>query len=172
MSAPETPDGEEAPTTGAQPTGGQQPPGARSPGTAAQPAGPSAGQAARGLLRARVLVVLASVLVVLSIMATWIRAQIIDTEGWTQTSVRLLQNEKVRELVSNDLSERLLSVVDVQNLAAEKLPKALQPLAPALSTAAAQVVPQAIDRALKVPAVQELWGRANHVTHEQVIDRS
>lgn len=122
-----------------------------------------------GWMRVRALVVLASVLVVFSIMATWIRAQIIDTEGWTQTSVRLLQNEKVRALVAGDLSERLLSVVDVQNLAAEKLPKVLQPLAPALSTAAAQVVPQAIERALEVPAIQELWGRANHLTHEQVI---
>jgi len=122
-----------------------------------------------GFWRARGLVVLASILLIFSIMATWIRAQIIDTEGWTQTSVRLLQNEKVREAVAGDLSERLLSVVDVQNLAAEKLPPALRPLAPALSTAAAQVVPQAIERALQVPAVQEIWGRANHVTHEQVM---
>jgi hypothetical protein len=123
-----------------------------------------------GFLRVRALVVLASVLLVFAIMATWIRAQIIDTDGWTQTSVRLLQNEQIRELVSNDLSERLLSVVDVQNLAAEKLPHALAPLAPALSTAAAQIVPQAIDRALAVPAVQELWGRANRVAHAQVIE--
>lgn len=170
MSAPETPGGEEAPATGVQPAG-TQPIGAQPLGAGTQPAGTSPGRAARprDLLRARVLVVLASVLVVFSIMATWIRAQIIDTSGWTQTSVRLLQNEKVRELVSNDLSERLLSVVNVQNLASEKLPKELRPLAPVLSTAAAQVVPQAIDRALEVPAVQELWGRANHVTHEQVI---
>ncbi|HUN77959.1 MAG TPA: hypothetical protein VMU32_03480 [Solirubrobacteraceae bacterium] len=122
-----------------------------------------------GFWRARGLVVLASILLIFSIMATWIRAQIIDTEGWTQTSVRLLQNEKVREAVAGDLSERLLSVVDVQNLAAEKLPPALRPLAPALSTAAAQVVPQAIERALQIPAVQEIWGRANHITHEQVM---
>jgi hypothetical protein len=130
---------------------------------------PGSGERPHGLLRARALVVTASVLVVFSIMATWIRAQIIDTEGWTQTSVRLLRNEAVRGVVAGDLSERLLSVVDVQNLAAEKLPKALRPLAPALSTAAAQVVPQAIERALEVPAIQELWGRANHVTHEQVM---
>ncbi len=122
-----------------------------------------------GFWRARTLVVLASILLVFAIMATWIRAQIIDTEGWTQTSVRLLQNEKVREVVASDLSERLLSVVQVENLAAEKLPKELQRLAPVLSTAAAQVVPQAIERALEVPAIQELWGRANHLTHEQVI---
>lgn len=112
---------------------------------------------------------LASIILIFAIMATWIRAQIIDTEGWTQTSVRLLQNEKVRAAVAGELSERLLSVVDVQNLAAEKLPPALRPLAPALSTAAAQVVPQAIERALQIPAVQEIWGRANHVTHEQVM---
>ncbi len=180
MSAPDTPGGDEPPSApdtpggdvppesgpqssaaaGAQPTGAPQP-GAASPDGAARP---------RGFRRSRALVVLASVLVVFSIMATWIRAQIIDTDGWTQTSVRLLQNEKVREVVSNDLSERLLSVVNVQNLAAEKLPHVLAPLAPALSTAAAQVVPQAIDRALAVPAVQELWGRANRLTHEQLME--
>ena len=80
--------------------------------------------------------ILASILLIFSIMATWIRAQIIDTEGWTQTSVRLLQNEKVREVVASDLSERVLAVADVQNLAAEKLPKELRALAPVLSTAA------------------------------------
>jgi hypothetical protein len=122
-----------------------------------------------GYWRARVLVVLASILVIFSIMATWIRAQIIDTEGWTQTSVRLLQNEKVREVVANDLSERILTVVNVRSLATEKLPKEAQALAPVLATAAAQVVPKAIEKALEIPAVQELWGRANHVTHQQVI---
>ncbi len=122
-----------------------------------------------GFWRARVLVILASILLVFAIMATWIRAQIIDTEGWTQTSVLLLQNEKVREVVANDLSERVLAAANIQNLAAEKLPKELQALAPVLSTAASQVVPKAIEKALEVPAVQELWGRANHVTHEQVM---
>jgi hypothetical protein len=122
-----------------------------------------------GHWRARGLVVLASIFLILAIMATWIRAQIIDTEGWTQTSVKLLQNEKVRELVAGDLSERVLSVVDVQHLATEKLPKELQALAPVLSTAASQVVPKAIEKALEIAAVQELWGRANHLTHEQVM---
>ena len=93
----------------------------------------------------------------------------IDTNGWTQTSVKLLENEKVREFVANDLSERLLKVVDVQNIAADKLPQALAPLAPALATAAAQLVPQAIDRALQVPKVQELWARANRLAHARVI---
>ncbi len=151
------------PPTGSSPPAGAPPPAAPPPGGAAD-----SRRHPPGFWRARTLVVVASVLVVFSIMATWIRAQIIDTDGWTQTSVRLLQNEKVRELVANDLSERLLSVVNVQNLAGEKLPPALRPLAPVISTAASQVVPQAIDRALAVPAVQELWGRANHVTHEQV----
>jgi hypothetical protein len=122
------------------------------------------------MVRARVLVVVASAILVVAIMATWIRAQIIDTDGWTQTSVQLLENEKVRELVANDLSERLLTVVNVQNLAADKLPHVLAPLAPALATAAAQVVPQAIDRALEAPAVQELWSHTNRLAHARVIE--
>ncbi len=122
-----------------------------------------------GFWRARTLVIVASVLLIFAIMATWIRAQIIDTEGWTQTSVRLLQNEKVREVVASDLSERVLAAANIQNLASEKLPKEFQALAPVLSTAASQVVPKAIEKALEVPAIQELWARANHLTHEQVI---
>jgi hypothetical protein len=116
-----------------------------------------------------VLIVLASVLVIFAIMATWIRAQIIDTEGWTQTSVRLLQNPKVREVVASELSERVLEAANVQGVANERLPKEFRALAPLLSSAASQVLPKAIEKALEIPAVQELWGRANHVTHEEVM---
>jgi hypothetical protein len=123
----------------------------------------------RGFRRARALVVVASAVLVVAIMATWIRAQIIDTNGWTQTSVKLLENEKVREYVAGSLSERILQVVDVQNIAADKLPSALAPLAPALATAAAQLVPKAIERALEVPKVQELWGSANRLAHARVM---
>jgi hypothetical protein len=124
----------------------------------------------RHFLQARGLVVLGSIVLVIAVLATWIRSQIIDTNDWTQTSVRLLQNEQVREVIANDLSERLLSVVDVQDLAAEKLPPGLAPLAPALSTAAAQIVPDAIDRALALPAVQALWAQANREAHARVIE--
>jgi hypothetical protein len=123
----------------------------------------------RGFRRARALVVVASAVLVVAIMATWIRAQIIDTNGWTQTSVKLLENEKVREYVAGSLSERIPQVVDVQNIAADKLPSALAPLAPALATAAAQLVPKAIERALEVPKVQELWGSANRLAHARVM---
>ncbi len=124
----------------------------------------------RGLRRARALIAIASAILVVSILATWIRAQIIDTNGWTQTSVQMLENEKVREFVAADLSERLLTVVNVQNLAANKLPSQLAPLAPVLATAAAQVVPKAIERALEVPKVQELWGKANRLTHSRILE--
>jgi hypothetical protein len=160
---------------GGEPVSGTDAPGG-DPGPAALPTPASAAVASgagaprrRGFRRARALLILGSAALVIAIMATWIRAQIIDTNGWTQTSVKLLENEKIREYVANDLSERLLQVVDVQNIAADKLPHALAPLAPALATAAAQLVPQAIDRALEVPKVQELWGRANRLAHARVI---
>ncbi len=124
----------------------------------------------RNLRRARALVVLGSAVLVVAIVATWVRAQILDTNGWTATSVQLLENDRVREYLASDLSERLLTVVDVQNLATSNLPRQLAPLAPALATAAAQVVPKAIERALQVPAVQVLWSHANRLAHERVIE--
>jgi hypothetical protein len=130
--------------------------------------GPSGGPE-RVSPRARGLIAVGSVLLILAILATWIRAQIIDTEGWTQTSVRLLQSEQIRSQISAQLSERLLSVVNVEDLASEKLPAALKPLAPAISSAAASVVPQAVDRALQLPAVQTLWEKANRLGHERLM---
>jgi hypothetical protein len=160
--------------SGASPPGGS-PPAGPSPSGSAPPGGPPSAAPAppgrrRGLIGPRVLVVVASVLLVFSILSTWIRAQIIDTNGWTQTSVALLQNEKVREVVASEISERVLSAVNLQNLATEKLPKELAPLAPAISTAAAQLVPKAVERALALPQVEELWGRANKLTHARVIE--
>jgi hypothetical protein len=132
-------------------------------GSSAQPA------TRRGRLRARGLVVLASIVLVIAVLTTWVRAEIIDTNGWTQTSVRLLENEKIRQAVADGLSERLLKVVDVEDVAAEKLPSGLARLAPVLSTAAAQVLPQAVDKALTIPAVQSWWGQGHRRAHGQVL---
>jgi hypothetical protein len=124
----------------------------------------------RPLLGTRGLIVLASLLLLLSILATWIRAQIIDTSGWTQTSVRLLRDDRVRGELSSVLSERLLSVADVRKLAADNLPKALAPLAGALSGTAPEALPPAIDRALRTPLAEQAWARANLAAHAQVIE--
>ncbi len=146
------------------------------PGMATTAAGPSVVESARdehyprrGRISARIMIAIGSVLVILTILSTWIRAQIIDTNGWTKTSVALLQNADIRQTVSNGLSTRLLSVVDIQDLAADKLPPALRALAPALSSAAASVVPQGIDRALATPQFQSLWEQANRRAHGRVI---
>lgn len=124
----------------------------------------------RRLRAARALIVLGSVLLVLAILATWIRAQIIDTDGWTQTSVQLLQNAQVRDYIAEDLSEQLLTVVDVQKFAVHKLPPALSPLAPALQAEAAEVLPRAVARALELPVVQQLWGKANRIAHARLME--
>jgi hypothetical protein len=113
----------------------------------------------------RLLMVIASVMAVLAILATWLNAQVLNTDGWTRTSVRLLEDQHVRQAVATQLSERVLSAVDVNDLAKEKLPPALAGLAPALSSAAADFLPRAVERALETAAVRELWERANRQVH-------
>jgi len=121
------------------------------------------------MLRPRLVIVLASVLLFLSVLATWIRAQIIDTEGWTQTSARLLDNAEIRGALSSAISKRLLKVIDTKNLAAEKPPHGLAPLAGVLDTATAQLVPEAVDRALRTQAARSLWVNGNRTAHAELI---
>ncbi|HEY1688997.1 MAG TPA: hypothetical protein VGF95_09060 [Solirubrobacteraceae bacterium] len=116
------------------------------------------------------LVALGSIVLLLAILATWIRAQVLDTNGWTQTSVRLLSNAQVRSALAGGLSERLLDAVDVEGVAAEELPPKLAKLAPALSAATAAALPRAVDRTLALPAVQTLWAHANRRAHERVLE--
>jgi hypothetical protein len=140
------------------------------PAAAAHASGGAAVPNRKRLLEARALIVLASIIGVFAILSTWISSQVIDTNGWTETSVRMLENEKIRETIAAGMSERLLSVVDVGEVASEKLPPALAPLAPAISTAAAQVVPRAINEALKLPPVQVLWAQANRRAHARIME--
>jgi hypothetical protein len=121
------------------------------------------------MLAPRALLALASVLLLLSIPAAWIRAQIIDTSGWTDTSVRLLENQRVRRAVADTLAERLLSVVNTDKLAREALPASLSGLSGVLSGGAARLLPAAVDTALASPSIQNVWRQANEVAHTELI---
>ncbi len=117
----------------------------------------------------RVLITLAAVILMVSMLTTWARSQLLDTGGWTQTSVRLLRNENIRTELSSELSTKLLDTVDVEQLAKDRLPKQLQPIAPLLSSAAANIVPQAIDRLLQTPQVEAIWAEVNRRAHHRLI---
>jgi hypothetical protein len=101
------------------------------------------------------LLALATLLMVVGIFSVWINRQALNTDNWVNTSTKLLQNEDVQGQLAIYLSDQLIANVNVE----EELQKALPP----------RLAPQAAEKALENPKVQELWASANRAAHEVLL---
>jgi hypothetical protein len=111
------------------------------------------------------ILVIATLLGLVSVLSIWVKRQALETDTWTNTSTKLLENHEVNEALSAYMVEALYENVDVQGELAGALPAAVKPLAgPAaagLRTLAGQIASEALSR----PRVQALWAEANRNAH-------
>src|SRR3954454_10189948 len=118
----------------------------------------------------RALVVLGSLLAFLSVFAIWTERQALDTDEWTNTSGRLIQNDKIREAVGTFLVDQLYENVDVEEELSEILPGETKKLAGPVAGGLRQVAGDGADQVLQSSTAQELWKSANRSTHEQLLE--
>ncbi len=141
--------------------------------SAEQPAPPSAAspwEASRGRrIGVRSLIVIATLIGILSVYATWARTQLLDTPQWKRTSTQLLEDKEIRTQISSYLVDQLYANVDVEKEIGDQLPKTLKALAPAAAAGLRQVVDQVADKALSRPIVQTSWANANEIAHRQLV---
>ncbi len=111
------------------------------------------------------ILVVATLLGLVSVLSIWVKRQALETDTWTNTSTKLLENKDVNEALSAYMVEALYENVDVQGELAGALPPPVKPLAgPAaagLRTLAGQIASEALSR----PKVQALWAEANRNAH-------
>src|SRR3954463_13322868 len=125
----------------------------------------------RGRRRAvRALVILGSLLAFLSVFAIWTERQALNTDDWTETSGRLIQNETIREAVGNYLVDQLYENVDVEKELSDILPGDTKDLAGPVSGGLRQVAGDGASKVLESSTAQELWKSANRTTHEQLLE--
>jgi hypothetical protein len=117
----------------------------------------------------RSLIGVATVLGIVAIFAVWANRQLLDTGYWTTTNAKLIESPPIREAVSGYLTEQLYANVDVAGELKKELPGELQPLAAPAAGALKDVVQKGINLLLERPRVQELWRKANQVTHAQFV---
>jgi len=117
----------------------------------------------------RALVVLGSLLAFLSVFAIWTERQALDTNEWTNTSGRLIQNDKIREAVGTFLVDQLYENVDVEEELSEILPGETKKLAGPVAGGLRQVAGDGADQVLQSSTAEELWKSANRNTHEQLL---
>lgn len=117
----------------------------------------------------RSLIGVATVLGIVAIFAVWANRQLLDTSYWTTTNQKLIESPPIREEVSVYLTEQLYANVDIAGELSKELPSELKPLAAPAAGALKDVVEKGINLLLERPRVQELWGKANQVTHAEFV---
>jgi hypothetical protein len=115
------------------------------------------------------LLALATLLSVVGIFSAWINRQALNTDNWVNTSTKLLQNEHIQGQLAIYLSDQLIANVNLEGELQKALPPKLAPLAAPAAGALEQLAPQAAEKALENPKVQELWASANRAAHEALL---
>jgi hypothetical protein len=115
------------------------------------------------------LLIVATLLSVVAVFSVWINRQALNTDNWVATSTKLLQNKEVQGQLAIYLSDQLIANVNIEEELQRALPPKLAPLAAPAAGALEQLAPQAAEKALERPKVQELWASANRAAHEALL---
>jgi hypothetical protein len=119
---------------------------------------------------ARVMIVIATLLSVVSLFAIWTNRQMLDAGNWSNTSTQLLQNKAVRTATAQYLTDQIYKNIDVQAELEKALPDQAQVLAGPASTELRSLAQNGIENLLGTAAVQDVWRAANKALATQVID--
>jgi hypothetical protein len=102
------------------------------------------------------LVVFASVLLLVSMIANWVQTQVLDSNEFSNDTEQILKNKDVQEQLSIFAVDQLYANVDVQAQIQQKLPPPAQPLAAPVTAATRQLATNIAETALASPQVQNL----------------
>lgn len=130
---------------------------------------PATGSSGRRRLAVGGLVILGSLMLCVSIFATWLDRVALDSTTWSDTSAQALQQPEVRTALSTYLVDQLYTNVDVPQVLGEALPPKVKPLAGPIAVGAEPYIERAVAAGLARPRVVELWRAANLRAHGQLM---
>ncbi len=106
------------------------------------------------------LVVFASVVLLVSMIANWVQTEVLDSNQFANSTEEILQNQDVQQQLSIFAVDQLYANVDVQAQIQQKLPSPAQPLAAPITAATRQLATNVAETALASPRVQQLVATA------------
>lgn len=128
------------------------------------------------------LVVVATVLAPLSVVATWAHDQIGDTDRFLETVAPLAADPAVQSAISNRITEEINSYIDVEEITEEALTalsgqafvpsraaSVLPSLAVPLSSAIENFVHTRVDQVVRSNAFEQAWVEAMRQAHAQMV---
>jgi Short C-terminal domain len=121
------------------------------------------------LVLARILVVLGVLLLVVTILAGYLRWQAFDNDTFDETASELIANDAVRNQVAAASVEALFNNVDVQAQLEERLPPDQQRLAGPISAGLRELADPVAAEMLERPRVQALWRESVSRAHDRLV---
>ena len=116
-----------------------------------------------------ILIVLATIIGLVSVLALWTKRQLLETETWRTTSERLIQDSDIQAAVSNFTVSAIYDNVDVKANSPiachRRSRRSPAPYAGALRSASGDVA----QKALEQPKVQQLWVQATATAQSRLI---
>ncbi len=109
------------------------------------------------IIGARVLLVLGVLLLVVSILSTYVKREALDPDQFRQTSQELIANPAIQEQVASQLSDALTTNVDISAALEARLPQNLQALAGPIAGLAQGFAGTAAQNLLARPRAQDVF---------------
>ena len=116
------------------------------------------------------LLVVASILTPLSVLAVWTRNTLIDTDQYVDTVGPLAHNDAIIEAAARNISDALIASTDVEAKIKDALPSRAQFIAGPVADSLERVVNQLATKVLSSTEFEKVWERANRRAHDQVVD--
>ncbi len=129
----------------------------------------SEGPSRARVIAARVLVVLGVILLVISLVANFVKREALDEDSFRSTSQELIASPKIRDVLAATLVDQLYANVDVSARLQTRLPENLQGLAAPLAGLSREALDRAAVELLERPRVQSLFVDAASFSQAQVV---
>jgi hypothetical protein len=114
------------------------------------------------------LIVISCILAPLSVIAIWVRNQVLNTDRYVENVKPLATNPAIIDTVSARLTSQLFERVDVEQEAKDALPPRAQFLAAPLAAGLREVVGRVTTAIMESPRFETAWVAANRLAHEQL----
>ncbi len=116
------------------------------------------------------LLVLGCLLVVLSVLAIWLRATLLDTDRYVDTVGPVAEQPAVQKAVADKLSAAIDSKVDYDGLIRQVLPDQADALAPALASGLSSAIHSRVEAFTASDRFETLWIEANRRAHSRLVE--
>jgi hypothetical protein len=122
------------------------------------------------MIAARALVIVGGLVVVLSLIAGYVRFQALDNGSVRTMADQLIANDTVRDQIASSLVEQLYANVDVAAALESQLPEDQRGLSGLVAAGLREFSDRAAQRLLEQPRAQEAWVNTIGFSHQQLLN--